>query len=101
MFRASYRHGRQAISKSFALYVLKDRREKAVNRLGITVSVKLGCAVLRNRCRRRLKEAFRTFEDKLRPGYNIVIVARSASAKTEFPALCEEMRHALSETGLL
>lgn len=46
------------------------------NRLGITVSSKLGGAVQRNRIRRRLKEVYRLNEHLLQVGYDIVIVAR-------------------------
>ncbi len=101
VFRAAYRHGRQFVSKSFALYVMKNRREKTVNQLGIAVSVKLGCAVFRNRCRRRLREAFRTLEDRIKTGNVVVLVARSASSKTDFSLLCKEMENAFTELGLL
>ena len=101
VFRATYRHGKQYVCKSFAVYVMKDRRGSAVNQLGITVSVKLGCAVLRNRCKRRLKEAFRTLEARLKTGYDIVLVARSATLNVEFEKLAAEMEKAFSQTGLL
>jgi ribonuclease P protein component len=50
-----------------------------MNRLGLTVSTKLGTAVRRNRIRRRYKEIYRTNEEKFDSGYDIVIVARSKS----------------------
>ena len=50
-----------------------------MNRLGLTVSTKIGKAVQRNRIRRRLKEIYRLNEDKFLTGYDIVIVARSKS----------------------
>jgi len=49
------------------------------NRLGVTVSTKLGGAVQRNRIKRRIKEIYRLNEDKLPTGYDIVIVARMRS----------------------
>jgi len=55
------------------------RNGRAENRLGVTVSTKLGGAVQRNRIRRRLKEIYRLNEEKLSAGYDIVIVARMRS----------------------
>jgi ribonuclease P protein component len=63
------------------------RRGNTENRLGITVSTKVGGAVQRNRIRRRLKEIYRLNEDKLVPGYDIVIVARVKSRYAEYREL--------------
>jgi len=59
----------------------------AENRLGVTVSTKLGGAVVRNRIRRRLKEVYRLNEEKLSAGYDIVLVARTRSAYAGFREL--------------
>ena len=76
-FRRLYNKGRNAASKCVVVYC--NRNGKAENRLGITVSTKLGGAVQRNRIRRRLKEIYRTNETTLRTGYDIVLVARMRS----------------------
>jgi len=73
-FRRLYNKGRNAASKCVVVYC--NRNGRAENRLGITVSTKLGGAVQRNRIRRRLKEAYRINEQSLNTGYDIVIVAR-------------------------
>jgi len=57
------------------------------NRLGVTVSVKLGGAVQRNRIRRRLKEIYRLNEEKLFSGNDVVIVARMRSKYAGFSEL--------------
>ena len=100
VFRTLYARGKSAACRTMVLYARKHR-DGAVNQLGITVSVKLGCAVVRNRCRRRLKEAFGTVEGNLRPGHCIVLVARSACLEADFKALCAEMEKAFTETGVL
>ena len=51
-FRRIYRKGRSAVSPYFVVYCLKNRA--GASRLGITVSKKLGHAVVRNRVRRRI-----------------------------------------------
>jgi ribonuclease P protein component len=86
LFRAAYARGRSAARKTMAVYVLKDRC-KTVNRLGITVSVKLGGAVQRNRIRRRLKETYRLCETRLSGGHDIVIVGRHAALTAPFETL--------------
>ena len=74
-FRRLYSKGRNAASPYFAVYCRKTGRP--YSRLGLTTGVKLGNAVKRNRVRRRMRELYRTNESKLRPGYDIVMVARA------------------------
>ena len=74
-FRRLYRKGASAVAGSMVLYCRKNRLGH--NRLGITVSVKLGNAVKRNRARRRIRALYRTHEAGLAAGYDIVIVART------------------------
>lgn len=58
-----------------------------VTRLGITVSSKVGNAVVRARIRRRLRELFRKRRSKLPVGLDLVLIARTAAATVEFSAL--------------
>lgn len=74
-FRRLYQKGASAVGNGMVLYCRKNRLGH--NRLGVTVSVKLGHAVVRNRARRRLREVYRLNGDKLRQGYDIILVARS------------------------
>ena len=66
LFRRLYNKGRSAVCPELALYVRKNGRSG--NRLGLTVSTKVGCAVVRNRVRRRLREIYRLNEDMLTSG---------------------------------
>ena len=85
IFHRLYRNGLQAGNRFLVLYARKNHSEE--NRVGITVSKKLGCAVTRNRVRRRLREVYRLHEDKFLPGYDIVVVARSRAVDAEFQQL--------------
>ena len=76
-FRKLYSKGKSAVSHCAVVYCRRNGRSG--NRIGITVSAKIGGAVQRNRIRRRLKEIYRLNEEKLAPGHDIVIVARSRS----------------------
>jgi len=69
-----YARGKTAVSPYLAIYCRKSRLP--YSRLGVTVGGKLGNAVKRNKIRRRIRELYRTNEDKLIPGYDMVVVAR-------------------------
>ena len=58
-----------------------------VNRVGITTGKKLGHAVVRNRARRRLREVYRLNEALFKPGFDIVVVARSRCITADFQKL--------------
>ena len=81
-FRRLYNKGKSAASQYVVVYC--RRNGSSDNRLGVTVSTKLGGAVQRNRIRRRFKEIYRLNESKLTPGYDIVIVARMKSRFSGF-----------------
>lgn len=99
LFRFLYARGKNAARKTMAVYALKNR-QKTVNRLGITVSVKLGGAVQRNRIRRRLKETYRLSETRLKGGYDIVIVARHAALDAPFETLLKDFSLLVRELKL-
>ena len=100
IFRAVYRHGKSVSADTMAVYALKDRT-KTVSRLGLTVSVKLGCAVQRNRMRRRLREAYRLLEDGIAEGFCVVIVARHKSLDADFAKIMSDLSFCLRKLGLL
>ena len=70
------------------LYARKNRT--AGNRVGITVSKKLGKAHVRNRTRRRLREVYRLHEAELLPGTDMVVVARGRSVDAAYRKLEED-----------
>jgi ribonuclease P protein component len=71
------------------------------NRVGITVSKKLGHAVVRNRVRRRLRDVYRLNEDKFQPGWDIVVVARSKAVTAEFTRLTGAYLQLAEKAGIL
>ena len=84
-FRRLYNKGMTAASPWIAVYCRKNRL--GISRLGLTTGVKLGNAVRRNRVRRRLREIYRTNEDRLRPGMDIVVVARVRAVHSHYGEL--------------
>lgn len=99
-FRALYARGKTAAAPSVAVYARKNRL-KAVSRLGITCSVKLGGAVQRNRMRRRIREAYRLHESQFSPGYDIVVVARSRALTCPFASLEKDLLALFAKLGLM
>ena len=81
------------------LYARKNR--SATNRVGITVRKKLGCAVVRNRIRRRLREIYRRNEAVFTPGWDIVVVARSRCVDAPFGKLEKAFLAAALSAGIL
>lgn len=98
-FRRIYRKGKTAVSPYLVLYCQKNRQGKT--RLGVTVSTKLGKAVIRNRVRRRLREIWRLHRDVLQPGWDIILVARGRAVRSSYQKLDRAYLRALQETGLL
>ena len=98
-FRRLYAKGKSAVSPYMAVYFRKNREN--TNKLGLTVSTKLGNAVTRNRTRRRLKEIYRLNEDKIALGHDIVVVARVRCKHAEFAALQADFLRLLQKLGLL
>lgn len=84
------------------LLVLYARRNRtAYNRVGVTVGKKLGCAVVRNRVRRRLREVYRLNEARFLPGWDIVVVARSQCINAEFSQLTKAYLSLAEKAGIL
>ena len=71
------------------------------NRLGLTASVKLGHAVVRNRSRRRLREVYRLNADKLCQGWDIILVARRRTATISWQELNDTFMHLCGKLDLL
>ena len=97
-FKRVYARGRSAASGLLVVYARPNR--SAGNRLGLTVSSKLGCAVVRNRVRRRLKEAYRLHETDLSSGFDVVLVARSRAVSATYWALERDMLRLFARLGL-
>lgn len=98
VFRRLYRTNGFA-GPYLVLYVRKNRTD--TNRVGITVSKKLGKAHVRNRIRRRLREIYRLNEEKFLPGWDIVVVARAKALDADFAAMTKSYLSLAKKAGIL
>ena len=97
-FRRAYHKGTKGVAPFVVVYCLRNRTG---NKYGITVSKKIGKAVVRNRIKRLIRESFRTFADSLDETFSIVIVARTAATNATFSQINNSLRNALSQAGVL
>ena len=98
-FMFLYRKGDSFCADCLVIYVRKNKNRGL--RLGITVTKKIGKAVVRNRIRRRIRESFSANSAELAPCYDIIIVARSKAAKASFAEINRAMRYLFHKAGLM
>ena len=98
IFRRLY-HTSGFADGNMVLYARKNRTQ--TNRVGITVSKKLGKAHVRNRVRRRLREVYRLNEARFAPGWDIVVVARSRAVEASFSSLTKSYMTLAKKAGVL
>ena len=96
-FHRAYKRGKNRLTPDFALYIVKGKPGKI--RLGLTVSRKLGTAVIRNRAKRLLTAAFMTALPYTRTGNDYVLVARSRLLTRKSYTVAEELINILKEEG--
>ena len=77
-FRFVYKNGRSYANKYFIMYVKENGLDK--NRIGISVSKKVGNSVVRHRITRLVRESYRLHESVFNSGLDIVVVARKGAA---------------------
>ena len=84
-FRRIYQRRSYSSVCSMVIYCRRNRLGRS--RLGLTASVKIGNAVVRNRARRRLREVYRLNRDRLQKGWDIILVARGRTATVSWREL--------------
>ena len=98
LFKRLYYRGKTFGSPYFVLYVMHTNSD--INRIGFTVSKKIGKAVVRNRARRLMFESFRLYEPQIKRGYYMVMVAKSAITGTDFKTIHSHLGKALKKADV-
>ena len=98
-FRRIYARGKSYVSPLVVVYALKNRTKNV--RVGITTSKKVGNAVQRNRSRRVIREAFRALAPRVRPGFDLVLVARGKTPYVKSTDVRRQLERQLQAAGLV
>ena len=110
LYNKAYKRGRSYVGKLVTVYVLKDftaeklkkanPQKKYVNRVGLSVSKKLGGAVARNRAKRLIRAGFDVVKPNIRGGNLIVIGARVAILDKKSTQVAVELETAFKALGI-
>ena len=97
-FRKVYDHGKRVSSPLFAAFCLeREDGEGCSARLGLTVPRAIGGSVVRNRIKRRLREAFRLHRAELSPQWDIVINPRRTALAAPFADLEQALKKVIQQ----
>jgi ribonuclease P protein component len=89
-------------SRSHSLFTARFRRtDLETTRFGLSTGRALGGAVVRNRVRRRIREALRVMAPSFQPGWDVLIIARPAVVSADHEALVGALRRTLAKGGVL
>lgn len=94
-FRNVYQKGISYADRYLVMYILKNELGK--NRVGISVSKKIGNSIVRHRLTRLIRESYRLNEDRFLCGYDIVVIARTGARGKN----CRQIESALIHLGNL
>lgn len=98
-FQAVYRSGKSYANRQLVLYVLPQHgRER---RVGFAAGKRLGDAVVRNRVKRLLREAYRLQQHKLKSGFDLIIVGRQSLVKETLPTVTAALLHLCERAKIL
>jgi len=90
-FKNVYTHGKSYANKYLVMYVLENNLGK--NRIGISVSKKVGNSVVRHRITRLVRESYRLHENIFNSGLDIVIVARNSASTVKYAEIESALLH--------
>ena len=97
-FGKVYRKGKSRANRQLVLYILNNGTDK--NRLGISVSKKVGNSVVRHRVKRLIKEAYRLNESAFARGYDLVFIARTDAAGKTYEEIEKSVLHISDLMGI-
>lgn len=99
-FKKVYTEGKSVASPCLILY-FKKRNALKQTRIGFSISKKLGCAVERNRIKRRLREAIRPYLNIIEPGYDLFFIARHKIKGISFEDVEKNMLNLIKRAGII
>jgi ribonuclease P protein component len=98
-FNYIFKNGRSFATKTLVLTYLPTKLKNP--KIGFSVSKKIGNAVIRNKVKRRLREAFKVYLPKINKKYNYIIVARKDIVNLSYAEIVKTLNYALKKTNLM
>jgi len=86
-----YKNGKSRADKYLVMYVLDNNTDG--NRLGISVSKKVGNSVVRHRLCRLIREAYRLHEDMFDSGLDVAVVVRKGASDCDYHVIENSLMH--------
>ncbi|MBP1994598.1 ribonuclease P protein component [Paenibacillus eucommiae] len=99
-FNKVYRYGKSEANRQFVLYYLPQPGNEHF-RLGVSVSKKIGNAVVRNRLRRMMKEIVRLKKEQMTPHYDYILIARKPVLEMDFESMEKSIFHVIRKASLV
>lgn len=99
-FTKVFNHGKSVANRQFVIYILKKEGQDHF-RLGLSVSKRVGNAVMRNRIKRIVRELFHEFDSNLLQEYDYVVIARKPTADMDFNEMKSSLLHVMKKARLL
>ena len=97
-FKNCYDNGRSWANRELVLYVCGNGT--ADNRLGISVSKKVGNSVIRHRIKRLIRENYRLHEDGFNSGLDLAVIARMSAADADYDRIGRALLHLARKAGI-
>ena len=98
-FQNVYKNGKSKANKYLVMYVLENQLDS--NRLGISVSKKVGNSVIRHHLTRLIRESYRLNKDMFNSGLDIVVIARESAKDRKYKEIESALLHLGKINGIL
>ncbi|MGF2618429.1 ribonuclease P protein component [Rossellomorea vietnamensis] len=99
-FQEVFKKGTSFANRQFVVYKLK-KEDQQLFRIGLSVSKKIGNAVVRNQVKRYIRQVFLELKDDVKNQYDYVIIARKPAADMEFHEIKKSLMHVLKKCKAL
>lgn len=98
-FKKVYSKGKSYANRNLVIYFYPNNED--INRIGISVSKKVGISVVRNRIKRLVRECYRLNEYKIKKGYDIIFIVRVNSKNATYYVINKALMHLCKKNNLL
>lgn len=104
-FKIIYRRGKSFANDILVMYILRNKKNKdrdlnIYNKLGVSVSKKVGNSVVRSRSKRLISESFRLNDEFITKGYDFIFIARNPIKDKNFGDVEKAMKNLFKKAGL-